>query len=331
MSAAGDDRRGAREQPQQRAHAGDAAADVTGEEADEQPGHRRERHLERECREPPGAGERGDGAHPVPGAQGLVAEVGPALDELLAVSSSGRRHHDDAGTPAMRPPAQVDVFAVEADRRVEATERAEQIGAHEETGRRQREHVAHRVVLLLVDLTGLHERVDLTEAVDGETDVLQHPRPVPIDELRADDAGVRAVELLDQQPDRVGIEGHVVVEEAEEPVVTLDEAQHLVGHGTEPGVALGTTYERVRHGRTDALGQVAHVADHEEQRPQVGVVLAGETGQDLVEPGPRLVDDHDRDDRRRTGGFHEDARLAVRTRHARSTVRAPPIDRACNS
>ena len=54
-------------------------------------------------------------------------------------------------------------------------------------------------MLLLVDLARLDERIDLAEAVDAEADVLQHARIVPSNQLRADDAGVRAVQLLDQQ------------------------------------------------------------------------------------------------------------------------------------
>ena len=69
----------------------------------------------------------------------------------------------------------------------------------------------------------------LAESVDAEADVLQDARVVPRDELRADDAGVRSIQLLDQQADRAGIEGDVVVQEAEEAVVALDQAQHLVG------------------------------------------------------------------------------------------------------
>ena len=92
------------------------------------------------------------------------------------------------------------------------------------------------VVLLLVELARLDDRVDLAEAVEAEADVLQHAGVVPRHELRPDDAGVRAVQLLDQRADRVGLEGDVVVADAEEPVVALDEAQHLVGGRAEAGV-----------------------------------------------------------------------------------------------
>ena len=68
-------------------------------------------------------------------------------------------------------------------------EAMKQIGAHEDACRRQHEHVADGVVLFLVGLARLDQRVDLTEPVDGVADVLQHGGVVPLDELRADEAG----------------------------------------------------------------------------------------------------------------------------------------------
>ena len=104
----------------------------------------------------------------------------------------------------MGSPAEVDVVAVEVDCRVEAGDRPEQIGANHEACRRKCEHVADRVVLLLVDLTLFHEGVDLAEPVDAEADVLQHAGVVPRDQLRPDDPGVRSIQLLDEQANRPG-------------------------------------------------------------------------------------------------------------------------------
>ena len=65
----------------------------------------------------------------------------------------------------------------------------------------------------------------------------QPPRVVPLDELRADDAGVRPEGLLDELANRGGLERHVVVEEAEEPRA-LDELQRLVRGRAEPRVGV---------------------------------------------------------------------------------------------
>ena len=86
------------------------------------------------------------------GAQQVVVQVGSADVELLAVADTSLRGDHDAGAAQVGPPAQVDVVAVERDGRVEAAERPEQVGPGQQAGRRQDEHVADRVVLLLVVL-----------------------------------------------------------------------------------------------------------------------------------------------------------------------------------
>ena len=99
---------------------------------------------------------------------------GRRLVQLLAMTHPGRRSDDHPGPADVHPPAQVDVVAVEADRRVEPAEGAEQVGPHEQAGRRDGEHVGDGVVLLLVDLADVGDRLDrFAEAVDVETDVLQ--------------------------------------------------------------------------------------------------------------------------------------------------------------
>ena len=81
--------------------------------------------------------------------------------------------------------------------------------------------------------------------------MLEHTGVVPRDQLRADEAGVGAVQLLDEQADGVRLEDDVVVAEAEEPAVAFDEAQHLVGRCAEPGVGAEVTHEGVGDARRD--------------------------------------------------------------------------------
>jgi hypothetical protein len=83
-------------------------------------------------------------------------------------------------------------------------------------------------VLLLVDFALLDERVDFAKAVDADADVLQDTGIVPRHELRADDARIRSIQLLDQQADCAGVQGDVVVQEAEKAVVAFHESQDLV-------------------------------------------------------------------------------------------------------
>ena len=163
------------------------------------------------------------------GAQQVVVEVGPADLQLLAVADPGLRGDDDAGAAQVDAPAQVDVVAVERDRRVEAAEGAEQVGPHEQARRREDEHVADGVVLLLVVLAGLGDRVDLAEAVEAEPDVLEHAGSSHETSFGPTTPAFERYSSSTSAAHGVGVEGHVVVAEAEEPAVALDEAQDLVG------------------------------------------------------------------------------------------------------
>ena len=201
-------------------------------------------------------------------------------------------------------PTELGVLAVEVDGRVEAAEFAEQVGAHQQIGRRQDEHVPDAVVLLLVDLARFDDRIDLAEPVHSQTDRLQHARIVPLDELRPDSAGVRPVQLLDHQTQRVGLRGDVVVAEQEEPVVTLDEPQHFVGCRAESHVDPDRSDECAGQALLDSfvdrLGTVDGftLGDDEEEDAKIRVVLSGERVEGVVEPFTRVVHDDDRDDRR---------------------------------
>ena len=157
----------------------------------------------------------------------------------------------------------------------------------------------------------LDERVDLAESVDADADVLQDTRIVPRHQLRADDPGIRSIQLLDQQADRAGIQGDVVVQEAEEPVVAFDEAQDLVCRCPVAVDVSDGTDEGVRHPLAHPIRYIPRLADDEEQALQVGVILVCQPVEDLVEPVPRVENHHHGHDRRGelVGGFHEAARL----------------------
>ena len=253
-----------------------------------------------------------------------MVEIWPALGESLAMADSRVGRDDDACAGEVGSPTQLDVVAVERDARIEPAERPEQIGAHEEARRRQHEHVAHRVVLLLVVLSGLDDGVDLTEAVETEADVLQQAWLVPVGQLGADDPGVGAEQFGDHRSDRVGSRSNVVVTHEEEAVVALDQAEHFVDGRSESVVGGEWPYERRRDDRTDPrreLGDVVvTVRGEQEQRAEVGIILGCECLERLVEPVAGLVYHHHGHDRRDELGvrLHDAPRLAGRYRHRRS-------------
>ena len=147
-------------------------------------------------------------------------------------------------------------------------------------------------MLLLVVLAGLDDRVDLAEPVEAEPDVLQHGAVRPT--RRASDRPCRRSSGTAPRPASAPrpTPARRRRGRAEEPVVALDEPQHLVGGGAEPGVAGEGADEGVRQVRPDPGGDgveelAVGVAGDQEQEPEVGVVLAGEGGEGLVEPGTR--------------------------------------------
>ena len=101
-----------------------------------------------------------------------MIEIGTALLERLPVTHAGGRRDEHARPAVVHAPAELDVVAVEVDRRVESADLAEQIGTDQHEGRRRDEHIADTVVLFLVDLTLLDEVVDLAESVESESDRL---------------------------------------------------------------------------------------------------------------------------------------------------------------
>ena len=336
---ADDHRRRSGNDADERTYAGDGAGALTAHHTDDELGERDQHHLNAEQRKPPGTGQRGHGAHPVSCAEHVVAKIGPALFERLEVPGASRGNDQHSRALVMGAPTEVDVLAVERDVGIEPAEGAEQIGTHQQACRWEGEDVTNGIVLFLIGLTRVDERIDLAEPVDRIANVLQHVGIVPFDQLRPDDPGVRAIHLLDEQADRVGLERHVIVQEAEEAVVAIDQAEDLVRRAPESIATVDRAYEGPRHHGRHLDGNVGRITRDQDEGLEVGVVLARETGEHLVEPRTAgdavehlwFMDHHHGHDGRgeRAGGFHDHARLAARPSHHRSVDSVGAT--ACNS
>ena len=151
-------------------------------------------------------------------------------------------------------------------------------------------------MLLLVDLAGLDARERDAVVVDRHPDLEQHLGVVVVDELRADDAGVRAVRLLDHHADRVRVEHDVVVAEQQEGRA-LHERQRVVRGRREADVRGQPAHEGPRQRGRDARRRVVARAVVEHQHRQRGVVLGGEARERVLEPRTGVARDEDRDDR----------------------------------
>ena len=268
-----------------------------------------------------GAVVAGDRTQPVLLAQLVDVAVAEAAHSPSTVARPRVGHDDDAGTREMGTPAQVEVLATGVHRVVEAAERAEQVRPGEQRGARQREDVAHRIVLLLIELADLGHGSELAELVCIGADAVDAVRRVPLHELRADDAAVRANRLLDQQPHRARLERDVVVHQQEEPTRAGHEPQHLVRSATERRSWLARAHERLGQHAGDSCRQLASDAGGvEEEHVERVVILCREAGDHLVEPVAGCVGDDDGHDGRgaRTDRVHGEPRLVGEVRTARA-------------
>ena len=191
--------------------------------------------------------------------QGLVDGPG-AAGQLLEMPHPGIGGHDDAGPDHLGPPAQVEVLPHGHDGGVEAAELLEQVGPHQGGAAGGDEHVAHGIVLAVVDLAGLDPVDDRSPLVHGHPDMDQPLGVVPADHLGRDDAGVGTEGLLHQQVDGVGEEGHVVVAQ-QEVVGPVDHGLDLVDRGPEPTVLLEAAHVGRGQDRRHPGGEVSPLAE----------------------------------------------------------------------
>ena len=191
--------------------------------------------------------------------------------------------HQHPGPGELGPPAEVHVLAPEGDGLVEPPQGLEQVPADQHAGRGQGEHVAHRVVLLLIELALGHDPGRDPEPVHLVADVLEHLGPVPVHQLRADDAGVAPQRLGHHGADRVGRQGHVVMANQQESRA-VPQAQGGVGRGREPARApAGLDHRGGGQDRAHRAGQ-PDAGGVDDGHGQARVVLAGQRLEGLGEP-----------------------------------------------
>ena len=254
--------------------------------------------------EPPVAHEHGadsvgvvEGADPAAG-QRVVPAGAEARGQGFEMADVGSGRHDDPGPEHLGPPAEVEVLAEQVDMGIEAGQRGEQIGPHQIAAAGGAEHVAHRVVLLLIELTPLDQPGGHTRLVDAQADRQEMIGPLPLDELGRHHPGVAAEGLLEQDPGDVRGQTDIVM--AEQVVGgPLHDRQGFVGgpgeaHPAREPVDVGARQDG-RHPGGGVFG--AGGVDH--QNREVRVVLGSEAGEGLLQPRTRITGDDDRHDGRR--------------------------------
>ena len=234
---------------------------------------------------------------PVPAGRGLPARPDAPTDRFqVANPGGGHRHHPGPGDP--RPPRQVEILPELINGGVEAPQGLEEIGTHQGGPTRGDEDLAHAVVLVLVELTPLDQILDHTHLVSRGAHREQPVRLVPPDVLRGHDPRVGTVGLLDQVPDGIRRQHHVVMTE-EQMGCPVHVPEHLVGRPAETDPTSETHHVGAReHGRHPGRRvRLAGRIDHEHR--QIGVVLVRQGTQPLLQPGPGITG---YDDRHHRGG-----------------------------
>jgi hypothetical protein len=99
------------------------------------------------------------------GLQATSVIDGPTLTECLEMSDPGIGSDDDPSPGDMGTPTKIEILAVKGEFGVEATERFEQVGAHEGDTPLQVQNVSDRVELFLIEIALLDKRRGLAEVI----------------------------------------------------------------------------------------------------------------------------------------------------------------------
>ncbi len=168
---------------------------------------------------------------PVEAARVAVVDRPTAPRAELAVVHDGIGDHLHAQARGLDPPAEVDVVAEEAQRRVETAEPLPHVAPDEHAGRAHGQHGPLVVVLALVDLARVDARDPAARAVDGDAHLAEGPPVLSVEHLGPDDHHGAVPARRPQQPlKRVG-GGLAVIVQQPDP---LDPGDARVGHSRPP-------------------------------------------------------------------------------------------------
>ena len=213
----------------------------------------------------------------------------------------------DARSRDPSPPAQLEILPDGHVTLVIPTEQSEQVVAHQGHATGSHEYVAHRIVLTLVDFSGLHPLNHQAIAIHALADVQQHRWVRHRDHLGGDDSGIRAEGLLDEEVNTVGSKPDIVVAQEQERCA-LHLFERLVDRRSEAAVLLKHRHKGLRVDGRHAARDISRGAIDHHQGAQFGIVLLCERPQHDLERVIRVRGNHHGDDVRRTG-LHETQRL----------------------
>jgi hypothetical protein len=155
---------------------------------------------------------------------------GPAATKRLEMSDTCRRGHDHTRSGRVSPPANFEILTMKRNGGVETTKGFEEISPYERHRSGNEKHVAHRVVLLLVEIASFDIGRRMAKPVCTHTNREQPSWLAPLNDFGSNDSGIRSKCLFDQQSHNIWIEANIVVTEQIERSA-LNSNESFIGSG----------------------------------------------------------------------------------------------------
>ena len=181
-------------------------------------------------------------------------------------------------------------------------------------------------MLFLVEFVRFCVRADGSDRIDGRSHRTDVTRTVPVHQLRTGHCCIRPERLLDEKPNGVWLERHVVVNEEIEGRA-FDCPTDTVGCCAVAHDRRVADDCRRWENRLNLFGEVT-LAGVDAQHSQLRIVLRSEASQDVVEPEVRVVRNEDGDHRRGCAGLGGHDQVKVLHDIAKSMAQAdlPPTN-----
>ena len=195
---------------------------------------------------------------------------GPTATKRLEMGDTRRRGHDHTCSGRVSPPANFKILTMKRNGRVETTKGFEEISPYERHRSRNEEHVAHRVVLLLVEISSFDIGRRMAKPVCTHTN---------------------------QQSHHIWIETNIVVTEQIERGA-LHSNESFIGSGGVARVFGKATKMSIGENCPPPVSELGPICacSINDENGKGGLVLGTEAGKRLFKPITWVMGDHHRDD-----------------------------------
>ena len=222
---------------------------------------------------------------------------GPTATKRLEMGDTRRRGHDHTCSGRVSPPANFKILTMKRNGRVETTKGFEEISPYERHRSGNEEHVAHRVVLLLVEISSFDIGRRMAKPVCTHTNREQPSWLAPLNDFGSNDSGIRSKCLFDQQSHHIWIETNIVVTEQIERGA-LHSNESFIGSGGVARVFGKATKMSIGENCPHPVSELGPICacSINDENGKGGIVLGTEAGKRLFKPITWVMGDHHRDD-----------------------------------